>query len=217
MADIVDTMFGWLVDIFGWILEKLLKLCGWILKLIWSGIVGLFKLIFKKKETTISSGQDFTSEDGTPQMQSFDELLSDIDGLKESGTRQDKLMNIELTALLHNTLSFAQKARILKKGEDKLTELGFNVTDRASFFGDMVNNAYALINDMTGNAIQEQVDKYKAALDPMNQEVELEPLGNYIINIMNTVSAMNAPDGRSSFKREMLEGVELPSWSGNNA
>ena len=84
-------MFVWLVDIFGCILEKMLKLCGWILKLFWSGVIGLFKLLFKKNGTTFFSGQIFTSEDGTPQMRS------------EIGTGQDKSMNIELTALLHNT------------------------------------------------------------------------------------------------------------------
>ena len=55
MADVIDTMFGWLVDIFGWILDKFLKLCGWLIKLLVSGIVALFGLIFKKKDAMPSS------------------------------------------------------------------------------------------------------------------------------------------------------------------
>ena len=59
------------------------------------------------------------------------------------------------------------------------------------------------------------MDKYKAALDTNNADVELEPLGNYIIDIMSIVAAMYSPDGKASFKIEMLEGIELPTWAGN--
>lgn len=45
MADIVDTMFGWIVDLFGWIIDKTIMLIGWIIKSLFKGIVALFRSI----------------------------------------------------------------------------------------------------------------------------------------------------------------------------
>lgn len=233
MADVVDTMFGWLLEIFEWVFKATLKVCGWILKLLWLGIKALFGLIFSKNKEDTADISNTTSTTGVsdasasspsnsiPEMRSYDGLLSDIEAItpndsdNSDGTHQERLMNIELTGLLHSTLTYAQKARLLKKGEEKYAEISKDPIERGSFFGNMVNNAYALINHMTNNAVQANADKFNAGLDPNNQEVELEPLGNYFINIMNIVAAMYSPDGKSSFKIEMLEGVELPTWAGD--
>lgn len=45
MADVIDTMFGWFLEIVEWLFEAFLKVCGWILKLLWLGIKALFGLI----------------------------------------------------------------------------------------------------------------------------------------------------------------------------
>ncbi len=50
--DIIDVMFGWFVDIFSWIIDKLIKLCTWVIKVVFLGIIALFKSIFSKKEPT---------------------------------------------------------------------------------------------------------------------------------------------------------------------
>ncbi len=235
MADVVDTMFGWLLEIFEWIFKALLKVCGWILKLLWLGIKSLFSLIFGKKESDTTAMSNTTATTGNadsttqspsndvPKMRSYDNLISDIEAIdpndsgNSDGVPQDRLMNIELTGLLHNTLTYAQKARLLKKGEEKFAEISKDPIERGSFFGKMVSNAYALINHMTDNAVKDHADKYNAGLDPNNQEVELEPLGNYFIDIMNIVAAMYSPDGKASFNVEKLESVELPTWAGDVA
>ena len=116
---------------------------------------------------------------------------------------------------MHNSLTYAQKARLLKRGEEKLAEITKDPIERGTFFGNMVSSAYALINHMTDNAVQDHAEKYKAGLDPNNQDVELEPLGNYLIDIMNIVAAMYSPDGKASFNIEMFEGVDLPTWAGD--
>lgn len=235
MADVVDTMFGWLLEIFEWLIKAFLKVCGWILKLFWIGIksiLGLIVGLFRKDDRdnteypTIStrSPSELSTEvpsESALAMRSYDDLLSDIATIDNSSdaeqSAQDLLMNIELTGLLHNSLTYAQKARLLKKGEEKLTEITNDPIERGTFFGNLVSTAYDLINNMTNNAVQDHADKYKAGLDPNNQEVELEPLGNYIIDIMNIVAAMYSPDGKASFRVEMLEGIDLPMWAGDIA
>lgn len=47
-GDIIDVMFGWIVNLFGWILGLVVKLVMAIIGGIFSLIVGLFK----KKEST---------------------------------------------------------------------------------------------------------------------------------------------------------------------
>lgn len=233
MADVVDTMFGWFLEIVEWLFKAFLKVCGWILKLLWLGIKALFGLIvglFRKdggneigqapvSTENLSSSTPSSSSDSVPTMRSYEDLISDIVAIDISSnadqSAQDQLMNIELTGLLHNSLSYAQKARLLKQGEEKLAEITKDPIERGTFFGNLVSTAYGLINHMTDNAVQDHADKYKAGLDPNNQDVELEPLGNYIIDIMNIVAAMYSPDGKASFKIDMLEGIDLPTWAGN--
>lgn len=233
MADVVDTMFGWFLEILEWLFKAFLKVCGWILKLLWIGIKALFGLIVGlfRKDNGDTAGQAPVSTESSavsspegpsesaPAMRSYDDLLSDIAAIDNSSdaeqSAQDRLMNIELTGLLHNSLTYAQKARLLKKGEEILSEITKDPIERGTFFGNLVSTAYGLINHMTDNAVQDRADKYKAGLDPNNQEVELEPLGNYIIDIMNIVAAMYSPDGKASFKIEMLEGIDLPTWAGD--
>lgn len=231
MADVVDTLLGWLLEIFEWIFNAILKICGWIIKLLWLGIKTLFGLIFKnnkKKDATVISNTSNSSNSATkspsnnvPNMRSYDDLLSDIEAINpnDPGSHEDspkdRLMQIELTGLLHKTLSYAQKVRLLQKGEMKFAEISKDPIERCSFFGHIVSNAYALINQMTNNAVKDHADKYNAGLDSNNQEVGLEPLGNYLIDIMSIVAAMYSPDGKSSFKIEMLEGVGLPTWAGD--
>lgn len=233
MADVIDTMFGWFLEILEWLLKAFLKVCGWILKLLWIGIKSLFGLIFGKKseeDTVVSTPAtpDVASpqpsgatDEAVPTMRSFEDLLNDItaieinDSPNQEDSPLDRLMNIELTGLLHNTLTYAQKALLIKKGEEKLAEITKDPIERGSFFGNMVSTAYGLINHMTDNAVQDHSEKFKAGLDPNNQDVELEPLGNYLIDIMNIVAAMYSPEGKASFKLEMLNGIELPTWTGN--
>lgn len=233
MADVVDTMFGWFLEILEWLFKAFLKVCGWFFKLLWIGIKALFGLIvglFRKDNSDVaglapvstespSVSSPEVSSESAPTMRSYDDLLNDIAAVVNSSDAeqkaQDRLMNIELTGLLHNGLTYAQKARLLKKGEEKLAEITKDPIERGTFFGNLVITAYGLINHMTDNAVQDRADKYKAGLDPNNQEVELEPLGNYIIDIMNIVAAMYSPDGKASFKIEMLEGVDLPTWAGD--
>lgn len=233
MADVVDTMFGWFLEIVEWLFNAFLKVCGWILKLLWLGIKALFGVIvglFRKDSgneigqasvstENPSSSTPSTSSENVPTMRSYDDLISDIAAIDVSSnanqSAQDQLMNIELTGLLHNSLTYAQKARLLKRGEEKLAEITKDPIERGTFFGNMVSSAYALINHMTDNAVQDHAEKYKAGLDPNNQDVELEPLGNYLIDIMNIVAAMYSPDGKASFNIEMFEGVDLPTWAGD--
>lgn len=231
MADVVDTLLGWLLEIFEWIFNAILKICGWIIKLLWLGIKALFVLIFKNKKeentTSISNKADSSNSitespsNSVPNMRSYDDLLNDIDAINPNDpsshedSPKDRLMQIELTGLLHKTLSYAQKARLLQKGEMKFAEISKDPIERCSFFGHIVSNAYALINQMTNNAVKDHADKYNAGLDSNDQEVELEPLGNYLIDIMSIVAAMYSPDGKASFNVEMLEGVELPTWTGD--
>ncbi len=79
MADVVDTMFGWLVDILGWVFDKFLKLCGWLIKLIVAGFVSLFRLIFKKNDSGRNTATD--SIDRAPANQ------IDHDGEKDSSAQ----------------------------------------------------------------------------------------------------------------------------------
>lgn len=233
MADVVDSMFGWFLEILEWLFKAFLKVCGWILKLLWIGIKALFGLIVGlfRKDNGDTAGQAPVSTESSavsspegpsesaPAMRSYDDLLCDIAVIDNSSdaeqSAQDRLMNIELTDLLHNSLTYAPKARLLKKGEEKLSDITKGPIERGTFFGNLVSTAYGLINHMTDNAVQDHADKYKAGLDPNYQEVELEPLGNYIIDIMNIVAAMYSPDGKASFRIEMLEGIDLPTWTGD--
>lgn len=42
-GDIIDTMFGWMIDLFKWILGGIVKLFMAIIGGLFKGIVGLFK------------------------------------------------------------------------------------------------------------------------------------------------------------------------------
>lgn len=57
MADVIDTMFGWMMEIFSWIIEKLVKLAVWLLKVAMAGIIALVSLVFRKKRSG-SAGQE---------------------------------------------------------------------------------------------------------------------------------------------------------------
>lgn len=222
MADIVDTMLGWIVDIFVWIFKAILKVCGWILKQLWLGVKALYRLIFKKGQED-ASGATYTTEaadtGGSSKMMSYENILSNIDGLNPNvagnpdETPQDRLTSLVLTGLLHDNLTFAQKARVVKKGDEKYAQISKNPIERGNFYVNLISTGYALINQMTNNAVQFNADKFNAGLDPNNKETELEPLGNYLIDIMNIVAAMYSPDGKSSFNVDMLEGVALPKWA----
>ena len=221
MADVVDTMFGWIVDIIGWLIDKTIKLIGWIIKMLFKGIVAVFRSIFHKdkpSEDVEAQNEPNSTVGEQPIMRAYEDLVDDINGITEINIEdysEDKMMNIMMTVLLHNSLSYAQKARLLALSDKKIEGIVNNPVSRAHFYASLVDAAYALLNHMSNNALKEQWDKYKAALDSNNTDVELEPLGNYLISIMNTVAAMYSPDGKASFKIEMLEGIELPTWAGN--
>lgn len=42
-GDIIDVMFGWIIDLFGWILGLVVKLFMAIIGGLFTGIMGLFK------------------------------------------------------------------------------------------------------------------------------------------------------------------------------
>lgn len=221
--DIVDVMFDWILELFSWLCKIFVKICGWVIKVLFNGIKILIARISGKKGGEATSGTtaaDNASTEEVPTMRSYGDLINDIasigknDPAGEDGSPKDRLMNFELTALVHNTLNYAQKAKVLKKGDEKLSEITADKKDRFSYYCNMVSMAYSLINQMTNNAVWDRPEKFKAAVDPENKDVELEPLGNYLIDIMNIVAAMYSPDGKSSFRKELLEGVELPTWTG---
>jgi hypothetical protein len=52
-GDIIETMFQWMIELFGWILKMLLKLAVWVLKMLWQALVALVGLLvraFKKEQ-----------------------------------------------------------------------------------------------------------------------------------------------------------------------
>lgn len=213
MADIVDTMFGWIVDIFAWIIDKTIMLIGWIIKVLFKGIVSLFR----RDEGVETPKEPSSTTEEQPKMRSYEGLADDINGITEINQEdysKDKMMNIVMTVLLHNSLSYAQKARLIVQSDKKIKDLINNPASRGHFYASLIDLSYALLNQMSNGALTGQWDKFKAALDS-NSDVELEPLGNYLISIMNIVSALYSPDGKSSFNVSMLEGVELPKWAGS--
>lgn len=125
------------------------------------------------------------------------------------------MMNIVKTVLLHNSLSYAQKARLLAQSDKKFKELISNPTSRDHFYASLIDISYALLNQMSNGALTGQWDKFKAKFENNDSDVELEPPGNYLISIMNIVSALYSSNGKSSFNVSMLEGVDLPTKAGS--
>ena len=237
MADVVDTMFGWLVDIFGWIFEKILQLIGWLIKVVFKGIASLFKAIvhaFKSPskdsptviETPINNpdalNEPFTYDsdpsvaEETPQMRSYEDLSNDIKAITKDNDGEtaasDKLTQMIMTVLIHNTMSVHQKGELIVAVNNKAHEVFPDVLQVGQFYASVIETSYKLLNQMTQGFFTKDLEDFYAAINQSNTDSGLKPLADYLIDIMAAFGAINSPTGKFSVTEEMTEGIEFPEW-----
>lgn len=227
MSDVVDTMFGWLLEIFGWVFKMIAKIAVWLVKLLFSGIKALFGLIFKKNNTEpVQNNPDAepqradnpsNEQEDAPTMRSYQDLASDITAYSINSSETEAITNslgqTLLTILIHNTLSIHEKGELIEKLHEKVKEIMPNPIDSGRFYMQNIEVAYKLLNQMTGDFFKNDLETLYAAIDSSQPDVELQPLEHYLTDIMSATAALYAPDGKFTYTPDLLEGVKMPSWS----
>jgi len=229
MADVVDVMFGWFVDLIGWLFEKILQLIGWLIKMLFGGIKALWNLIFRRKEpqnsttsvqqpstqgSSNASSAEAANENNDSLMKSYEDIVADIQSVEGLDAEESKkaLYHSIMTILIHKTLPIRKKGELIELADKKVHAILPETIDYANFYVKIVGTSYTVLNEMTEGFFTNDINRFKAAIARENKEAALKPLTDYLTDIMAAIAAMNAPDGQFSFEPSMIEGITLPEW-----
>lgn len=204
-GDIIDVMFGWMLELFGWIFKTIFKLIWWVISSIFGAIFG------KKKQTeSISSNNN-----GQTNRYSYSDCLSDIETAAQNYT-DDELSNqygcLFVNILVNGNMSIDEKCRLLEKVDSKIKNCFSNhPIDIGTFYVTHIEVAFRAINQMfNGSSPIASMGMNNFSNDVKNGN--LKPMTQYIGEIMSLIGAINSPNGEFSMNYSILDKYKLPNW-----
>lgn len=213
MADIVDTMFGWFMDIIGW----LIKLMGKIIVGLITVIINLIKSLFSKQNKQVSDTHSATegTEKEPVKLWLYENFVSDINNLQ--GTPLDEEFNNKISGIILNLLvnfniPLEEKCKGLEFVDGKMKEFyGTNQLSIGTVWVQTIKVAYNVLCTMTSGESTIMNTAQQNFEDDV-QNSNLKPLQDYLIEILTYVGALASADGSCTFDSNLLEKYSLPQW-----
>lgn len=210
-GDIVDVMFGWLLELFGWIIKMMGRIAVWLLKLCITLIKALFNAIRKGGQNS----KDTNSQSpGDTQQSSFNDCLSDIETAKDRYVGED-LKNrygyLFANILLNMNMTIDEKCRLLESAADKIREFFNNPVESAAFYIQYIEVSYKLLSEMLGDEATIVISDYNEYIQDV-KNASLKPMSHYLGQIMGYVGALAANGKTYTIENFIFSKYRLPNW-----
>lgn len=217
-GDIIDTMFGYLMELFGWIFKQFLKLAMWIIKILFKLTIGLIKwiwdLIFNREKPV---AQEEVKKDVVENYRSLLTQIESIDTLKQSITSDSSTEDTEaffnaftqvgFKLVFSENISIRDKFRLLEQ---------LNKRTDTYLPNEVATNYYTRLIERSYQSLYEGLDNSMMISEPMaefKKHSEAKTLSDFTEDFKNifAFAALFADRTKEvSIDNEDYAGLDLP-------
>ena len=215
MADIVNEMYGWFLELLEWIIKMIGRIAFWLLKLCWSLIKALFNAI--RKRGTKSSDRQYQQQKSSDETQqySFNDCMSDIETAKDN-YEGEELKNrygyLFANILLNMNMTIDEKCRLLEVAAAKIKVFFNNPIEESSFYTQYIDVSYKLLSEMLGDEATLVISDHNKYIQDV-KNASLKPMSSYLGQIMGYVGALAANGKTFTIENSIFSKYQLPNWS----